>query len=79
MVGRAVGGAASLSEVALASIVPVFFATDRQPVQAPGVGDNPFGPERAEAMSYGVAKVSIPATHHAGQLEAPLSFVRVRI
>lgn len=29
-------------------------------------------------MSYGVVTVSIPATHHAGQLEAPLSFVRVR-
>lgn len=76
--GRVVGGATSGSDVELGSVVPVFFATDRRPADALGIGDNPFGPDRADSMSYGVVRVSIPATHHAGQLEAPLSFVRVR-
>lgn len=75
--GRAIAGAGSGS-VDLASVVPVYFATDRQPIMAAGSGEDPFGPNRADAMSYGIVKVSIPATHHAGQLEAPLSFVRVR-
>ena len=76
--GNALAGASPNSDVELASVVPVFFATDRKPGPASSTGDNPFGRERAETMSYGIVKVSIPATHHAGQLEAPLSFVRVK-
>jgi esterase/lipase superfamily enzyme len=76
--GSALAGASSSSDVELASVVSVFFATDRKPGPAAGGGEDPFGRERAEAMSYGIVKVSIPATHHAGQLEAPLSFVRVK-
>lgn len=78
VLGRAIAGAGAGSEVDLASVVPVYFATDRRPIMPAGSGEDPFGPSRADSMSYGIVKVSIPATHHAGQLEAPLSFVRVK-
>lgn len=76
--GIAAGPSATGSDVGLATVVPVFFATDRGKHISPESGDDAFTNGRGENISYGLVKISIPATHHAGQLEEPLSFVRLR-
>ena len=60
----------------LAAVVDVFFATDRNRT-ASNEPSRMFGATRA-AITYGVARVSIPATHQTGYLEAPSTLVRLR-
>jgi len=47
--------------------VEVLFATDRNRAEPP----HHFGPDRGARLRYGSAAVSIPATHHRGELESP--------
>lgn len=62
-------------EVNLSSVVLVHYATDRK---MEGTSAKPeFGSEKGP-VSYGVARVSIPATHQTGNLEAPSQLVRIK-
>src|SRR5262249_32725794 len=50
-------------------VVQVFFGTDRAVVQQNG--KPVFTSQTADALSYGVAEVSIPPKHEVGQVESP--------
>lgn len=62
-------------EATLSSVVQIFFATDRAKEGA--TTSSEFGSERGP-ISFGTARVSIPATHQTGYLEAPSQFVRIK-
>lgn len=77
-----VAGAAALTvpvgtQAGLAAVVDVFYATDRRKVDAtaPAAG---FGTKRGP-VSYGIAKVTVPASHEMGELEAPPGAELVRL
>jgi esterase/lipase superfamily enzyme len=52
------------------SDVRVFYATDRNRTDAGGAQVQ-FGADRGDGLSQGVCRVSIPASHRAGQVESP--------
>jgi esterase/lipase superfamily enzyme len=76
--GTATAGTADGASVRLAAIVPIFYATDRNFVEGADLGAR-YGTEWAQKVTYGVARVSIPATHQTGVIEGPpgSSFVRI--
>lgn len=48
--------------------VPIFFSTNRTPTTIPG---NSFSGEFQRTLTYGVATVTVPASHTPGELERP--------
>ncbi|CAG9932039.1 alpha/beta hydrolase [Candidatus Nitrotoga arctica] len=80
--GGMVGGKAIINPVPgtladLSSVATVFFATDRNRTSEAGP-ESMFSASRSDTISYGLARVSIPATHQTGYLEAPSAFIRLR-
>lgn len=65
------------AEAGLAAVVDVFYATDRSKVDAPAPAAR-FGTNRGP-VTYGIAKVSVPASHAMGELEAPPGADLVRL
>lgn len=52
------------------TVVPVFFATDRDDAGSPLPAQR-FGRKRADGLTYGIAEVTIPPGHRLGELESP--------
>ncbi len=70
-------GAAPSGAVTLASVVEVYFATDRERTGSVGAIGR-FGAGRSARMNYGMVQVSIPATHQTGFLESPSDVIRIQ-
>jgi esterase/lipase superfamily enzyme len=59
-------------QVAPYKSVEVFFGTDRQLIPNAKSPRDTFNENRGYALSYGIAEVSIPHSHHIGEFESPL-------
>ena len=69
-----------VAEDAVASVVRVFYATDRSTVKPSKIGMQ-YGRGRSDKglLRFGECEVSIPKNHLKGKLESPRSFLRIEI
>ena len=56
----------------------IVYATDRAPIDSGKDGEIRFGAGRASGLSYGLARVSVPAAHRVGAIERPNSLLFFR-
>jgi esterase/lipase superfamily enzyme len=76
--GAAGGGAVTLTPD-MKALQPVYFTTDRKRVEGAPL-ETSFAGERNPDMTYGRAIVSIPKSHHIGNVERPkFSFIKFRV
>ncbi len=75
--GTAINAPEEEESVQLASVVDVYYGTDRERTSSSARGQL-FGNTSSNTLTYGVVRVTIPPAHRTGSLEAPSTLIRLR-